>query len=114
MRESADNDISFTCQFLKTEDGGRKTPAKLGYAPTFFQEHLPWNLSIRFNYADGKVEIKPGDKAYIVGRFLDRDAYKMIDRDAPFELREGNRTVAKGVSILDLRPQFEEGENIDE
>ena len=95
-------DIEAEITYLTAEEGGRKKPAFPGYRPQFFYDGRDWDAI--HVYPDVEF-VMPGQTARAFLSFLSPECH--VGRLYPgkeFLIREGRRTVAKGVvtAILEL------------
>jgi len=99
---SVPKDIEAEIYFLSTAEGGRSTPAFTGYRPLFRYNEQDW-ISSHF-YPDVEAA-EPGEtvRAYI-GLLSPDEHLGKIQYGVEFIVREGNRTVGKGVvtKIIEL------------
>ncbi len=87
-------DIEAVMTFLRTEEGGRKSPVFSGYRPQFHYQHDEGDASHTYV---GVEQVNPGDTVTAQLKF-----YRPQNHDGKiavgmeFLIREGNRTVATG------------------
>lgn len=95
-------DIEAEIYFLKTEEGGRKTPAKNNYRPQFFYNGHDWDAP---HFYPDVEEVYPGEtvRAYL-GFLSPKEHFGKIYVGMEFLVREGSKTVAKGrvTKIIEL------------
>lgn len=95
-------DIETEIYFLTNEEGGRSTPVYTGYRPQFYYNNHDWDAS--HIYPDVDVA-NPGDtvRAYL-GFLSPKEHLGKVDVGMEFLIREGDRTVAKGIvtKIIEL------------
>jgi translation elongation factor EF-Tu-like GTPase len=88
-------DIEAQITFTRTEDGGRRGPARSGYRPQFYYDGHDWDAVQDY----GPVEwVFPGQTVTAYLSFLSPECH--VGRLYPgkaFLLREGQRTVGQGV-----------------
>lgn len=95
-------DIEADIYFLTAQEGGRSKPAFDGYRPQFYYDGQDWDACQ--SYPDMK-QVNPGDTVRTYLAFLSPDEhFGKVYVGMEFLIREGTRTVAKGVvtKILDL------------
>ena len=88
-------DIEAEIYFLTAEEGGRSTPAFTGYRPQFYYDEQDWDAS--HIYPDVEVA-NPGEtvRAYL-GFVSPQEHFGKVHVGMEFLIREGARTVGKGV-----------------
>lgn len=87
-------DIEVVMTFLRTEDGGRKSPVRSGYRPQF---HYHGDDCDAIHTYIGVEQVNPGDTVTAQLRFLRPQVHVgRIAVGMEFLIREGNRTVATG------------------
>jgi translation elongation factor EF-Tu-like GTPase len=95
-------DIETEMTFLKTEEGGRKTPARSGYHLQFYYDGHDWDAIPTYINAEF---VYPGQtvRAYLAFLSPEHQLGK-VHPGMEFLIREGAGTVAKGlvVKIIDL------------
>ncbi|GAB1259293.1 hypothetical protein NBRC116494_37960 [Aurantivibrio plasticivorans] len=95
-------DIEAEIYFLTKEEGGRSSPAFTGYRPQFYYNNQDWDAS--HIYPDVEVA-NPGEtvRAYL-GFLSPKEHFGKVYVGMEFLIREGARTVGKGVvtKILEL------------
>lgn len=88
-------DIEAEIYFLTTQEGGRSKPAFDGYRPQFYYDGHDWDA--HQSYPDVK-QVNPGDTVRTYLAFLSPDEhFGNVYVDMEFLIREGSRTVAKGI-----------------
>jgi len=95
-------DIEAEIYFLKPEEGGRQTPAYSGYRPQFYYNGQDWDAP--HQYPDTDV-VNPGETVRAYLAFLSpQEHFGKIQLEMNFEVREGARTIGKGIvtKIIDL------------
>lgn len=95
-------DLEVQITFLKTEEGGRRTPARNGYRPQFYYDGTDWDAV--HTYPDKEL-VYPGETVRAYLSFLTPENH--IGKLYPgmtFQCREGQRVIANGVvlKILEL------------
>lgn len=100
-------DIEVEIEYLPTEHGGRKTPAKTGYRPQFYYDGHDWDGVQTFKENEW---VSPGEKvtAYITFLSPAEHVGKLYPGKA-FLVREGNEVVGFGsvVKVIDLESSAE-------
>lgn len=93
--------------FLTPKEGGRSTPAFTGYRPQFYYNGKDWDAS--HIYPDVEV-VNPGEtvRAYL-GFLSPHEHVGKVHVGMEFLIREGARTVGKGVITKII--QLEQSEN---
>ena len=95
-------DIEAEIYFLTPEEGGRSTPAFSNYRPQFYYNGHDWDAP--HTYPDVE-QVNPGDtvRAYL-GFLSPQEHLGKVYVGMEFEIREGARTVGKGVvtKIIEL------------
>jgi elongation factor Tu len=87
-------DIEVVMTFLRTEEGGRKRPVFTGYRPQFYYDGEDWDAQHTYI---GVEQVNPGDTVTAQIKFTRPKCHAgRIAVGMSFEIREGNRTVAKG------------------
>jgi translation elongation factor EF-Tu-like GTPase len=87
--------VEATITFLRTEEGGRRTPASSGYRPQFYYEGENWDA---IHYYPGMDQVYPGDTVTVHLGFLSPEYHRgRIQQGTRFEIREGRRVVGRGV-----------------
>ena len=100
-------DIEAEISFLSAEEGGRKNCVYSGYRGQFFYEGHDWDADQQYPEVD---EVLPGQLVRATIRFLSPENHLgRVVPGMPFEIREGSRTVGRGVvtKILHLRENAE-------
>ena len=95
-------DIEVVMTFLRTEEGGRKSPAFSGYRPQFYYQGKDWDAQ---HTCIGVEQVNPGDTVTAQVKFLSPQFHVgKIAVGMEFQIRERNRTVATGrvTKILNL------------
>ena len=94
--------------YLTTEEGGRKTPLHSGYRGQFFYDSNDWDAPQEFidkeicNLGETvKVYLKTTRPNFHIGKFF-------IGKE--FEIREGAKTVGKGIITKIMRSDFNKGD----
>ena len=99
---SVPKDIETEIYFLTKEEGGRSTPVFTGYRPQFYYNEQDWDAP--HIYPDVEV-VNPGEtvRAYL-GFLSPQEHYGEIHVGMEFLIREGSRTVGKGIvtKIIEL------------
>lgn len=95
-------DIEAEIRFFRTDEGGRKGPARTGYRPQFYYHGHDWDAV--HEYPDCEW-VYPGDTITAYLAFLSPEAH--VGRLAPgtvFQIREGAKVVAEGrvTKLLEL------------
>ena len=95
-------DIEAEIYFLTSEEGGRSTPVTTQYRPQFYYEGRDWDAAHIYPNVD---QVNPGDtvRAYL-GFMSPKEHFGKVHVGMKFLIREGERTVAKGVitKIIEL------------
>lgn len=87
-------DIEVVMTFLRTEDGGRRSPAFTGYRPQFYYQSEDWDAIHTYI---GFERVNPGDTVTAQLRFLSpQNHVGRLCVGTEFHIREGKRTVATG------------------
>jgi len=96
------NDVEAEIYFLSSKEGGRESPVFNEYRPQFYYDGHDWDAC--HNYPDVK-QVNPGDtvRSYL-GFLSPAEHYGKIHIGMEFLLREGARTVGRGIitKILEL------------
>ncbi|HEU4790558.1 MAG TPA: hypothetical protein VFS71_12795 [Flavobacterium sp.] len=83
-------------QYLKTEQGGRKTPANSGYRPQVKFDFTEMQTSGQQTFID-KETVYPGDKVDAKIKLLSPDYFtESLIEDMEFEFREGSTVIGTG------------------
>jgi hypothetical protein len=83
-------------QYLKTEQGGRKTPANSGYRPQVKFAFTEMQTSGQQTFID-KETVYPGDKVDAKIKLLSADHFaESLTEDMEFEFREGLTVIGTG------------------
>ena len=107
MRPKYLNDIEAEITFLKTQEGGRKTPAFSGYRPQFYYDGHDWDAVQEYI---GVSEVYPGQTVTAELAFLSPQCHVgKLYPGKEFLVREGQRVVARGkiTKILNLEKSAE-------
>ena len=81
--------------FLRTEEGGRKSPVRSGYRPQFRYAGADWDAVQEYLGADW---VNPGDVVTARLIFFRPEFHRgRIAPGMPFEIAEGSRVVGRGV-----------------
>jgi len=100
-------DIEVEIEYLPTEHGGRKTPAKTGYRPQFYYDGHDWDGVQTFKE---KEWVSPGEKVTAYITFLSpAEHVGKLSPGKAFLVREGNKVVGFGsvVKVIDLESSAE-------
>ena len=103
MKPDYPPDIEAEITFLKTEEGGRSTPAFSGYCPQFYYDEM--NFVAVHHYIDIS-EIHPGQTVTTHLWFgAPQWHFEKVFIGMKFEIREGAKIVGNGVitNILNLK-----------
>ena len=95
-------DIEVEMTFLRTDEGGRKSPVFSGYRPQFHYQGVEGDAQHTYI---GIEQVNPGDTVTAQLKFYcPQNHVGRITVGMEFEIREGSRTVAKGrvTKILNL------------
>lgn len=89
------HDIEAEITFVRTEDGGRRGPARSGYRPQCYYDGLDWDAVQDY----GSVEwVFPGQTVTAYLAFLSPECHVgKLYPGKEFLVREGRRTMAHGV-----------------
>lgn len=102
MKPNYPPDIEAEITFLKTEEGGRSTPAFSGYRPQFYYDEM--NYAAHQHYPNVS-EVHPGQTVTTLLWFgAPQFHIKKVFVGMTFEIREGSRVVGNGIvtKILNL------------
>ncbi len=104
-------DIEAEIYYLTTEEGGRKRFVASGYRGQFYYDGNDWDAPQTFIDVE---KVLPGETVKIYLGFLSpEEHFGKIYEGMPFEVREGARTVAKGIvtKIIDLEQSAKNAES---
>ena len=107
MLDSTEHDVEVEICFLRTEEGGRKGPARSGYRPQFYYDGNDWDAVHTYATDDW---VQPGETVTGYLDFLSPDEHvAKLFPGMEFLCREGSRVVARGrvLRILNLRVSAE-------
>jgi elongation factor Tu len=86
-----------TVEFLTTAEGGRRSAVSTGYRPQFFFNGVDYDCEIDFG---SDAAVTPGDTVEARIRLSENASAALADQmteGVNFSLREGVRTVARGI-----------------
>jgi translation elongation factor EF-Tu-like GTPase len=87
-------DIETMITFLRTDEGGRRTPVMSGYRPQFYYDGEDWDAAHTY---PGVEKVNPGDTVTARLTFTRPDVQLgRIHVGTEFAIREGGKIVAKG------------------
>src|SRR4029077_13536379 len=107
MHPDYPNDIEAESTFLKTEEGGRKSPAFSGYRPQFYYDGHDWDVVQEYV---GVAEVYLGQTVTVQLAFLSPQCHVgKLFPGKEFLVREGQRVVGRGkvTKILSLEKSAE-------
>jgi translation elongation factor EF-Tu-like GTPase len=88
-------DLEAEITFVTTAEGGRKGPAYSGYRPQFFYDGHDWDALQEYPNVE---QVLPGDRVTARLWLISPDAHRgRVAVGMRFDLREGQRVVARGV-----------------
>lgn len=94
-----DTDFIAELQYLKTEQGGRRTPARSGYRPQLKFLFTDYETSGEQTFLN-RSTVFPGETALAAIRIVSREFFfGQLLEAMPFEFREGKKIIGKGTII---------------